>query len=391
MKSVAAASTDIGKVRERNEDSFIVHDPLFAVADGMGGHLGGEVASNLALDTMEKLFEQGTTDLAGLVQQANRAVLERSLLDRTVTGMGTTLTAVLVEADRVRLAHVGDSRAYLFREGRLELLTEDHTVVHEMVVSGEITQEEAEIHPHRSILTRVIGVEPDVDIDEAVLAALPGDRLLLCTDGLTGMITEGRIREILAAAPEPEDAARRLVRAANRAGGVDNITVLVIDLAADEASERGGPGAAGISEDRPAGEPEPPALRRERSRFPWRRLALWVGAVIVVMAVFLVVLRAYVDSQWYVGVADGRVAIHQGIPASLAGFDLHHVVVETQIPAAAAEQLALYSNLSDGITAADRRDADAIVQRIREDVFAHEQAADGQGPLAPSPTPMPAP
>lgn len=375
MKTAAAASTDIGKVREGNEDSFIVHDPLFAIADGMGGHVGGEVASNLALDTMEKLFEHGATDLGDLVQQANRAVLERSLLDRTVTGMGTTLTAVLVEAERVRLAHVGDSRAYLFRDGRLELLTEDHTLVHQMVVSGEITEEEAEIHPHRSILTRVVGVEMTVDIDQAVLSALPGDRMLLCTDGLTGMITEGQIREILAAAPDPGDAAKRLVRAANRAGGVDNITVVVIDLAEDEAAgTMASAGTPAAAKDRAAGGPGPPAPRRKQSPFPWKRLGAWVGALLAVLMVFLVVLRVYVDSQWYVGVADGRVAVYRGIPASVAGFDLHHVVLETQTPAAAAEELALYHNLADGITADDRQDADAIVQRIRADVAVYQQS-----------------
>jgi protein phosphatase len=385
VKIVAAAATDIGQVREGNEDSFLVDDPLFAVADGMGGHVGGEVASNLALDTIERLFDHSAPDLRNLVQAANRAVLERSLLDRTVTGMGTTLTAVLVEADRVRLAHVGDSRAYLLRDGRLQLLTEDHTLVHRMVTSGEITEEEAGTHPHRSILTRALGVEMTVNVDTGELPVRPGDRLLLCTDGLTGMITEGQTREILAAAPDPEDAAKRLVRAANRAGGVDNITVIVIDLAAGEPagvameSEATGEAAVGeapadaADEDRAAVGSEPPAPRRRRSPFPWKRLGAWVGAAVIVVIVLLVALRVYVDSQWYVGVADGRVAVYRGIPVSVTGFDLHHVVLETQISAVAAERLALYRNLTDGITADDREEADAIVQQIRHDVAIYQQ------------------
>ena len=366
MKIVAAAATDIGQVREGNEDSFLVHDPLFAVADGMGGHVGGEVASTLALETMEKLFDHGAADLGDLVQGANRAVFERSLLDRTVTGMGTTLTAALVEGDRVRLGHVGDSRAYLFRDGQLNLLTEDHTLVHRMVVSGEITEEEAGTHPHRSILTRALGVEMTIDVDDGELSVLAGDRLLLCTDGLTGMITDGRIREILGAAPDPADAAKRLVRAANRAGGVDNITVVLLDFAPDDSA---------LSAKAPGeGQAMPP---RSRSLFPWRRVAAWVGASVALVIVFLVGTRVFLDSQWYVGVANGHVAIYRGIPASVVGFDLHHVVVETTIPAATAESLALYRDLADGITADDREDADATVQRIRDDIA----RARSPGPL----------
>ncbi len=237
MKVVAAAATDIGQVREGNEDSFLNDEPLFAVADGMGGHRGGEVASKLALETLEVLFRHGRGGtLAEQVKQANRAVFERSMLDRTVAGMGTTLTAALVEGSSVRLAHVGDSRAYLFREGEMRQLTEDHTLVRRMVVEGEITEEEANVHPHRSVLTRALGVDVDVAVDEGVIDVTGGDRLLLCTDGLTAMLTETQIREILSAAAAPDDAAKRLVRAANRAGGVDNITVVVLDFRARRAT-----------------------------------------------------------------------------------------------------------------------------------------------------------
>jgi len=376
MKIIAAAATDIGQVREGNEDSFLVHDPLFAVADGMGGHVGGEVASTLALETMEKLFDHGAADLGDLVQGANRAVFERSLLDRTVTGMGTTLTAALVEGDRVRLGHVGDSRAYLFRDGQLNLLTEDHTLVHRMVVSGEITEEEAGTHPHRSILTRALGVEMTIDVDDGELSVLAGDRLLLCTDGLTGMITDGRIREILGAAPDPADAAKRLVRAANRAGGVDNITVVLLDFAPDDSALSAEAPGEGRSR-RSAGESPPDPRSAAGRSFPWRRVAAWVGASVALVIVFLVGTRVFLDSQWYVGVANGHVAIYRGIPASVVGFDLHHVVVETTIPAATAESLALYRDLADGITADDREDADATVQRIRDDIA----RARSPGPL----------
>ncbi len=376
MRIVAAAATDIGHVRELNEDSFLVHDPLFAIADGMGGHRGGEVASNLAVETLQKLFDHGAADLPALLQEANRAVFEKSLRDRRVAGMGTTLTAVLLEGGRLRLGHVGDSRAYLIRDGELRLLTEDHTLVHEMVARGEITEAEAEVHPHRAILTRALGVDMSVEVDEGELVVRPGDRILLCTDGLTGMIGEPRIREVLTASTDPEAAARALVGAAVDAGGVDNVTVVVLDLIEDGPTDnphREGPtpspdtGWHDGRSDSPAPErPKPP--RPQGRALPWKRVAVWIAAAVAVVVVAVVGLRIYLDSQWYVGVSNGHVAIYRGIPASVAGFDLHRVIVESTVPADAAEELALYRDLAEGITAQDREEADAILAQIRQDV-----------------------
>ncbi|HXF37986.1 MAG TPA: Stp1/IreP family PP2C-type Ser/Thr phosphatase, partial [Actinomycetota bacterium] len=224
-------ATDIGRARERNEDGLLVEPPFFAVADGMGGHRGGDVASRLALEALR----EGDRALAERVREANRRVYERSMLDRAVAGMGTTLTAAVLEGDRLRLAHVGDSRAYLLRDGRLRRLTEDHTLVHRMVTRGQLTEEEAAEHPYRSVLTRALGTEPDVAVDEAVVEVRAGDRLLLCTDGLTGMLPESRVAEILRSVRDPQEAADRLVDEANEAGGLDNITVIVLEV------EGGGP------------------------------------------------------------------------------------------------------------------------------------------------------
>ena len=231
MKVDAGVATDLGKVREGNEDSYLVDPPLFlyAVADGMGGHRGGEVASHLALETVESLGRAGAGTLADHVHEANRAVFERSQHDRRVTGMGTTLTAARIVDGAVYLAHVGDSRAYLLRAGAFRQLTEDHTLVNRMVKAGEITAAEADVHPHRNVLTRALGTEPDVEVDEDEVALMDGDRLLLCSDGLFGMVTEDQIQAIFENEPDPQHAADRLVRAANRAGGVDNITALVLD------------------------------------------------------------------------------------------------------------------------------------------------------------------
>jgi len=379
MKVSAAAATDIGLVREGNEDSYLVDEPLFAVADGMGGHRGGEVASQLALETVEKLFQKGTGDLAEQVQEANRAVFERSVEDRKVAGMGTTLTAALVEGDRIRLAHVGDSRAYLLRDGELRRLTEDHTLVHRMVTEGEISEEEAEAHPQRSVLTRALGVDMVVDVDDDVVQVRSGDRLLLCTDGLTGMVSEEEIKEMLQGIADPSEAAERLVRRANEAGGVDNITVVVLDFS-DDGRAQDGPaqdGEAPVA--RPKAPAEKPAQAPRRRAFPWMRMAIWAGAAVAVIVLGLVGLRAYLDTQWYVGVSEGNVAVYRGIPAEVAGFRLHHVVVETTIPAEVAESLALYRDrLDQGITADDREAANAIVEQIRNDVEAAQR--NGPGP-----------
>jgi PPM family protein phosphatase len=365
MRVTAAAATDIGLVREGNEDSYLTEEPLFAVADGMGGHRGGEVASQLAVETLEKRFKQGAGDLPDQVQEANRVVFERSVVDEKVAGMGTTLTAALVEGDRVRLAHVGDSRAYLLRDGDLRLLTEDHTLVHRMVTEGEISKEEAQTHPQRSVLTRALGVDNVVDVDDDTVQVRPGDRLLLCTDGLTSMVSEQAIEEALRGVPDPQEAAQRLVHLANEGGGTDNTTVVVLDFSDDAVAgrpeEEPTPSSEAIAP-APTGRPA-----RSRRRFP-RKLLVWIGIIVALAVVALVGLRLYLDSQWYVGVSNGHVAIFRGIPTEVAGFELHHVVVQTTISAEKAESLAFFQDLGDGITAEDRDGASAIVERIRQDV-----------------------
>jgi PPM family protein phosphatase len=233
MRIEIGSATDIGKVRERNEDSILVDPPLFVVADGMGGHRGGDVASQVAIETLERLAEEDHGSLTEHVRRANRAVWDRSVEDQGLSGMGTTLTAVRIDGDQVTLAHVGDSRAYLLRNDALQQLTDDHTLVARMVRSGEITKAEAEVHPHKNVMTRSLGTDQDVEVDEDSIVLEDGDRLLLCSDGLTGMVTEDQIQAILEASPTPQNAAERLVRAANRAGGVDNISVVVLAAVAE--------------------------------------------------------------------------------------------------------------------------------------------------------------
>lgn len=225
--------SDTGLARRANEDNFFARAPLFVVADGMGGAQAGEVASRLAAETFAPgLPEGGTTEerLATRVLEANARIHKLSQEDSEHAGMGTTLTAAYLDGDDLAVAHVGDSRAYLWRDGELTRLTRDHSLVDELVRRGKLTEEEAADHPQRSIITRALGPEPDVEVDTRTYRAQAGDLLLLCSDGLTSMISEQLIAGILRGAEGLEAAGRELVDAANAAGGRDNITVLLFRL-----------------------------------------------------------------------------------------------------------------------------------------------------------------
>jgi serine/threonine protein phosphatase PrpC len=228
-----ASITDTGRRRRRNEDAFVVRPPLFAVADGMGGAQAGEIASRLATEALreQEAGTGGKERVAALIQAANQRVYERSSVDAAASGMGTTITVALVENGLVSIGHVGDSRAYLVREGRLEQLTDDHSLVAELLRSGKLSPEEAETHPQRSVITRALGTDPDVDADTFSLEARPGDLFLLCSDGLTSMVADEEIEKTIEANRGDLDAAaRELVRLANRGGGEDNITVVFFEI-----------------------------------------------------------------------------------------------------------------------------------------------------------------
>jgi protein phosphatase len=225
--------TDTGRQRRDNEDNAFARAPVFVVADGMGGAQAGEVASRLAIEAFEReLPESGTPEerLAECVRAANRTIYEMSRSEHERAGMGTTLTAAYLDDGDLAIAHVGDSRAYLFRDQALTRLTQDHSLVEELVRKGKLTEEQAAEHPQRSIITRALGPEPDVEVDTWTYPVRAGDVLLLCSDGLTSMISEEQIMQILASAPSLERAAQRLIAAANDAGGRDNITVILFRL-----------------------------------------------------------------------------------------------------------------------------------------------------------------
>jgi protein phosphatase len=367
----SGAATDVGRLRTVNEDSVLTVAPLFAVADGMGGHAGGEVASSVALETLRERFSETpehTTDaLVRAIQDANGAVYERSLVDPSLRGMGTTLTAVaLVQRDgheRLAVVNVGDSRTYVVQDGILLQITRDHTYVEDLVAAGEITADEARYHPQRHIITRALGIEQDVQVDAWEATPGPGDRYLICSDGLFNEVDDGQISAVLTGTPDPQDAADALVALANDAGGRDNITVVVVDVAggSDEAagdtdvgtsaatalltgeppggrdqpatgvvetpvglaSPDGSPPVGGWLEEeppptavvpvRPPSSPAEPSLPSEprRKRVTWR-VVLFVLAIVAIVAIALGGIAYYGRSGYYVGFNGNEVAVFKG-------------------------------------------------------------------------------
>jgi PPM family protein phosphatase len=286
-----------GRRRRRNEDSFVVSPPLFAVADGMGGARAGEIASRLAAAAVRE-EDADTANVGELIREANRRVFERARDDAAASGMGTTMTLALVEEDHVTIGHVGDSRAYLLRSGGLEQLTEDHSLVAELVRSGRLSPEEAEMHPQRSVITRALGTEANVDVDTFSVDAQPGDVFLLCSDGLTTMVGDERI---VAAVTENrndlERAAKQLIADANRSGGEDNVTVVFFEIVEDgaESGETAPlPAVDAEDEDTLTEVEDVPVVEtvEEKSRL---RLAAVVPVVIVLAAIAIVVLLVLMD------------------------------------------------------------------------------------------------
>jgi PPM family protein phosphatase len=374
----SAGRTDPGRRRRRNEDAYVVAPPLFAVADGMGGAQAGEVAARLATAAFREYHEAdelpGEERLAAIIQEANRRIYERARVDTEVSGMGTTVTAALLEAGRIVIGHVGDSRAYRLRSGRLEQLTDDHSLVADLVRGGRISPQEAETHPQRSVITRALGTDPEVDVDSLAVDAESGDVYLICSDGLTTMIGDEEILAILGRAKSLESAGKDLVKAANRRGGEDNVTVVLFTVEADEPLEEtavmSGDGR-GTSEDledtltgleAPAVTQEeefgwtltpPPAPRRavepKKPKRRWGRRLLVSLASVTFVALLVALAFFGLSRAHFVGADDdGRVAVYQGLPWTLgAGLDLYRARYVSQLRAvqlSAAERAALFDH-----------------------------------------------
>jgi serine/threonine protein phosphatase PrpC len=325
-----AHKTDTGRQRHANEDSYFAKAPLFAVADGMGGAQAGEVASRIAAGAFEPGPQNDDASAEGqleeIAQKANRQIHKLAQEDSSRAGMGTTLTAAMLRDDEVALGHVGDSRAYLLRDGELKRLTKDHSLVEELRRQGRLTEEQAEEHPQRSIITRALGPEPSVNVDTMTFPARDGDVFLLCSDGLTTMVSDDQIRNILVNSRSLRSAVNKLVDAANRGGGRDNITAVAFRLADADAMEAE-EGATLISRtaeqagltgervraatDRLRGQGPIPAPSRRRRALKWAA-ALLAAAAVVLGAVL------FIRSIYFLGTDQGgNVAVYRGLPYEL--------------------------------------------------------------------------
>ena len=407
--------TDVGRRREVNEDSFLVHEPLFVVADGMGGHVAGDVASSTAVDTIKEqspsASAQDLNTLAALVLTANSRIWEKAQNDPTLRGMGTTCTLLMLDSSKAHFAHVGDSRAYLLRGGKLTQITEDHTLVGRMVKEGRLAAEDAERHPQRSIVTRALGVDSEVEVDLITVDVVEGDRILICSDGLSSMLDFDSIAAMLNEESDPQVAAERLVDAANDAGGEDNITVVIVDIGAgsqgvaastessrattaESSGSMAGPAtAASSSEMTYAGAvaaPPEPERREERVATAqdethdeppaprWRRkLVVALVIVVVLGAAAFFGVRYLLSNSWYVGVNDdGLVTVFEGIPEEVAGLSLNE---EVEVSDIRVDELPgfLGENVTDGIKKDSLEEAQSHIAILEEQVEDEEQQRDG--------------
>jgi PPM family protein phosphatase len=389
MNVAVGAKSDVGQVRQANEDSYLVHEPLFVVADGMGGHIAGDVASSTAVSVISGNAATASAEnlqtLAELVRSANKAIWEKAGEDPSLRGMGTTCTLMLVDDSKAHFAHVGDSRAYLMRDGQLTQITEDHTLVGRMVKEGKLAPEDAENHPQRSIITRALGVDSDVEVDIITLELMPGDRILMCSDGLSSMISDEAIAPPLRDERDPQKAADRLVQLANEAGGEDNITVVVVDVIDQKQ-----PAAATVvrrsptvDADSPA--PVPPAHAVAHRAWP-RRLVLGLLIVALLGVGGYFALNWYLDDQWFVGLNDDDVVtIFQGVDGSFLGMELSEEFEVSDPPLALGDlPESQKSSVTDGLTAETENEARAEVASLR--AAAKEQEDFAQPEESPSPS-----
>jgi protein phosphatase len=346
-----AARTDAGRQRLANEDAYLARSPVYAVADGMGGAQAGEVAARIAAESFDThLGDSGTPGerLTRVATEANRRIFELSHEDASHSGMGTTLTGALVSEDEVTIVHVGDSRAYLFRDGELRQLTRDHSLVEELRRRGRLTSEEAEEHPQRSIITRALGPDAEVDLDLHSHQARSGDVFLICSDGLTSMVREEQLRRIILESTSLDEAVSALIDEANRRGGRDNITVVMFRLGSDadgsaDAQREATKDTVTGLDARPVRAAVKKAEARRAARRearPGRRRRLRT-ALITLLALVLVTgavigAIAGLRSVYFIGQDDrGLVTLYRGVPYELPfGIDLYDTKYVSSVQAA---------------------------------------------------------
>ncbi|MEA9985408.1 MULTISPECIES: PP2C family protein-serine/threonine phosphatase [Subtercola] len=403
----SAAVSHVGKVRSNNQDSGYAGQSLFAVADGMGGHAGGDVASALALNKLLEIDGEysSAVDAEFALQEAivsANAILAEAVYEHPeLTGMGTTLSALVRVGHSVALAHIGDSRIYRFRDGKLAQITTDHTFVQRLVDNGRITAEEAKVHPRRSVLMRVLGdVDSTPDVDLQVMDTRPGDRWLLCSDGLTGVVDNDQIAAALAENPSPQAVADVLVKESLDHGAPDNVTVVIVDISesftgstyiAQTVGAASRPIAFGGGSGRrstrmpglrlhPRVGPTQPShfeaqsddyldelIDEDRRRSRRRKLTWLIGSIVVVLAIALGLFISYqwTQSRYFVGESNGHVAVYQGIQQSIGPISLSHVYQETTIT---VDNLPSYtkSQVQNTISADSIAAAQKVVQNLEQ-------------------------
>ena len=405
MVKASAAVSHVGRIRSNNQDSGYAGRRLFLVADGMGGHAGGDVASAIATrriaeaDADYDTAPDAAAALEGALVAANRRLAETVAEHSELTGMGTTVSAFLLNDDRVVIAHIGDSRIYLLRSGELSQISTDHTFVQRLVDAGRITAEEAMVHPRRSVLMRVLGdVETSPDVDSMVLDTRPGDRWMLCSDGLSGVVSFDDLHDIMSADVGAKQIADRLVKASLDGGAPDNVTVVVVDIGEPPApatpplivGSAAAPLAFGAALEpvRSRGirlapfrphpvqethfEPdsadyfdeiiEEDARRRRRRRWVW---SIWIVLLIAAIVAAFALGYQWTQTRYYVGESNGRVAIYQGIQQNLGPISLHDLHTETAIDVA---ELRTYDQqrVEQTISAGSLFEASRIVQRLED-------------------------
>jgi protein phosphatase len=392
-----AFRTDTGRQRSANEDSLFTQAPLFVVADGMGGAQAGEVASKTAAETFAAELSQGAPEqvLRETIEAANRRVHELALSDPALAGMGTTVTAAIVdpEAEEVAIGHVGDSRAYRLRGGRLERLTRDHSLVEEMRRKGQLTDAQAEDHPQRSIITRALGPEPEVEVDVQTVPAQGGDVFLICSDGLTTMLDDEHVARLLGRATSMEAAVRALVDEANRAGGRDNITVVAFKVEDAAAPAKGNPegatligtsaeeaGLTGTEVRRRAAAEAARQRRAELTAKPGhRRLRTFAKVAAALVVVAAICFGAWWGNRqvWFLGTdSAGRVALYRGLPYELPfGVKLYDERYAIPVQTAVLPQ-----RRQDAVTGHDlrsRSDAASLIEDIQDSQSPQTQSQGG--------------
>jgi len=374
VRLASGSISHTGLVRGNNEDAILVDadHALFAVADGVGGHRGGEVASRTAIEAL-RAGVAGGRSVQDAITSANEAVIERARGDVDLTGMGTTMTAMVVAGGQVLIGHVGDSRAYLLHDGALRRVTDDHSLVEELVREGRLTPEQAESHPQRNIVTRALGLDEPVQVDVYPLDVAQGDRIILCSDGLTTMVRERDIERIARSEADPQRAAEQLVDAANSAGGEDNTSVVVIDVLEVDVADATEtipvvppPSPARIMA--PAPDVPPPSAAGDSWAKRVRNALLLFVPLVLVLAIAVGGVGWYARRSYYVGFAGNRVVIYKGVPGGVLGWN--PTVDETTKIAAADLTPVDHDRVAGGAARGSLGDAHRFVARLQAGIDA---------------------